>query len=468
MVGISAYGVHIPIWRIKRELLGEGLTGERSVAGKDEDSLTMAVAAALDCVDGIGIDSIDGIFFASTTSPFNEKSASTTIAAVLGVRRDVFTADFSGSLRAGTNALKVALDMVKSGSARQILVTAADCRLGAPSTSLEQTFGDGAGALLVEKDGKIADMEFSTHIYDEIYDLWRRNIDLFVNSWEERYVYSCGYLRVVKEAISKLMSETGLNAKEVAKAVLPVPELRRGFELARSLGLDPKVQLQDPLMETVGNTGVAQPFILFEAALEESNSGDKLLMASYGSGSDAFLLKVKENVKMSQRKKHKVAAKIANKKFLHDYATYLKWRKLIKSPKPRVDMTVSYPSAAAIWRENNRIYPLHGVKCRVCGAVQYPPQRVCIKCRSKDNFEEVGLCNKKGKLFSYSFDPLRENTPVGLINLEGGGRVFLDLTDVDAEELKVDLPVKLTFRKVDLRREDGMYVYFWKATPIRE
>jgi hypothetical protein len=37
--------------------------------------------------------------------------------------------------------------------------------------------------------------------------------------------------RVVKEAISKLMSETGLNAKEAAKAVLSVPELRRGLSL---------------------------------------------------------------------------------------------------------------------------------------------------------------------------------------------------------------------------------------------
>ncbi|MEM3577899.1 MAG: OB-fold domain-containing protein [Candidatus Bathyarchaeia archaeon] len=463
MVGISAYGVHIPIWRMRRELLGEGLSGERSVAGKDEDSLTMAVAAALDCVDGMGIDSVDGVFFASTTSPFNEKSASATIAAVLGVRRDVFTADFSGSLKAGTNALKVAFDMVKSGSARQILVTAADCRLGAPGTSLEQTFGDGAAAFLVEKEGKIADVQSSKHVYDEIYDLWRRDVDIFVNSWEDRYVYPCGYLRVVKENISKLISEAGLNAKELAKVVLPVPEMRRGLELARSLGLDPKVQLQDPLMETVGNTGVAQPLMLFAAALEEANSGDKLLMASYGSGSDAFLFKVKESAK-----KRKIAAKIANKKELHDYATYLKWRKLVKLPEPRVDMTVSYPSAVAIWRETNRIYPLHGVKCKICGAVQYPPQRVCIKCRSKDNFEEVRLCDKRGKLFSYSFDPLRENTPIGLINLEGGGRVFLDLTDVEAEELKIDLPVKLTFRRVDLRREDGMYVYFWKATPIRE
>lgn len=453
---------------MKRELLGEGLTGERSVAGQDEDSLTMAVAAALDCVDNTKVDSIDGVFFASVTSPFEEKSVSSTIAAVLDLRCDVFTADFSGSLRAGTNALKGAFDMVSSGSARQVLVTAADCRLGAPGSRLEETFGDGAAALLVGKDDKVADLEFSTHVYDEIYDLWRRDVDLFVNSWEDRYVYSSGYLRVVREAVSKLMSNAGLNVKELAKAALPVPDLRGGFQLAGSLGLDPKVQLQDPLMDTVGNTGTAQPLMLLAAALEECNPGDRLLMASYGSGSDAFLFRAAEGVKRIQSKKRKVKAKIANKKLLRDYTTYLKWRKLIKSPKPRVDMTVSYPSAVAIWRENNRIYPLHGVKCKVCGTVQYPPQRVCIKCRAKDNFEEVRLCDKKGGLFSYSFDPVREDTPVGLVNMEGGGRILLDLTDVEAEELRLDLPVKLTFRKVDLRREDGMYVYFWKATPIRE
>ncbi|MEM2103733.1 MAG: Zn-ribbon domain-containing OB-fold protein, partial [Candidatus Bathyarchaeia archaeon] len=132
----------------------------------------------------------------------------------------------------------------------------------------------------------------------------------------------------------------------------------------------------------------------------------------------------------------------------------------------RVPVSVSYPSATAIWRERKRIYPLHGVKCNSCGTVQYPPQRICIKCRARDNFEEVRLCEKKGKLFSYSFEFMR-GTPIGLVNLDGGGRVFLELTDVDLDELKIDLPVELTFRKQDLMRDDGMYVYFWKATPIR-
>ncbi|MEM0314054.1 MAG: 3-hydroxy-3-methylglutaryl CoA synthase, partial [Candidatus Bathyarchaeia archaeon] len=114
MVGITSCAAYIPIWRISREIMGRGFPGERSVAGKDEDSLTMAVAAAMNCVNEGNREAIDAVFFASTTSPFKEKSVSASIAAVLDLRRDILTADFSGSLRAGTSALKVAFDMVKA------------------------------------------------------------------------------------------------------------------------------------------------------------------------------------------------------------------------------------------------------------------------------------------------------------------------------------------------------------------
>jgi len=466
MVGVTSYGAYIPIWRISRGLMGKGLQGERSVAGRDEDSLTMAVAAAMNCVSEIDRDTIDGVFFASTTSPFQEKSAAATIAAVLDLRSDVFVADFAGSLKAGTSALKAALNIVKAGSARQILVAAADCRLGEPGSVNEQAFGDGAAALLVGTEAA-AELEGDCSLFDEIYVTWRRDIDLYVNTWEDRYVYSSGYLKVTKETVLRLMNKMEVKAEDVAKAIFSVPDPRRGVELARSLNFDPKTQLQNSFMDAIGSTGTAQPLMLFTAALEGANPGDRLILASYGSGSDAFLFRVTDGIKRLKGRRRGVEAYIARKKMLKDYTTYLKWRKLIKLPQPRIDMAVSYPSAVAIWRERNRIYPLHGVKCRACGTIQYPPQRVCIKCQSKDNFEEVRLCDKKGKLFSYSFDPLRENTPIGLVNLEGGGRILLELTDVDAEELKIDLSVELTFRRVDLRREDGMYVYFWKATPIR-
>jgi 3-hydroxy-3-methylglutaryl CoA synthase len=466
MVGIVSYGAYIPIWRMTRDSLCKGVSGERSVAGQDEDSLTMAVAAALDCLDDLDREEIDAVLFASTTSPFREKCVASTIAAVLDLRRDVFTADFADSTRAGTSALKTALGMVKAGAAKQILVTSADCRLGAPGSSLERTFGDGAAALLVGKENLIAELEEEHSISDEIHDLWRRDVDLYVNSWEDRFNYSYGYPLVVGEAVSGLMKKAGVQPKDVKKAVLSTPETPRAVSLAKSLGFDPKIQLQDPLTDKVGDTGAAQPLMLFAAALEEANPNDRFLLAGYGSGSDAFLFTVREEIDSIKGKRRGIKTHLQRKRMMPNYATYLMWRKLVQIPIPRVPMSVSYPTATAIWRERKRIYPLHGVKCRACGAVQYPPQRVCIKCHVKDNFEEVRL-GRKGKLFSYSFEFIRGNVPIGLVDLEGGGRVFVEFTDVDPSELKIDLLVELTFRRLDLWREDGMYGYFWKATPIR-
>jgi len=50
------------------------------VAGYDEDSLTMAVEAAIDCLRDIDPHTVDGLFFATTTSPYKEKQCSALIA----------------------------------------------------------------------------------------------------------------------------------------------------------------------------------------------------------------------------------------------------------------------------------------------------------------------------------------------------------------------------------------------------
>jgi 3-hydroxy-3-methylglutaryl CoA synthase len=128
MTGITAYGAYVPLWRMRRDLISEGLTGERAVANFDEDSVTMAVAAADNCLADVDRQSIDGLFFASTTSPYKEKLVSTVIAAALDLPKEILTADFTNSLRSGTIAIKSAIDSVSAGSAKQVLVVASDCR----------------------------------------------------------------------------------------------------------------------------------------------------------------------------------------------------------------------------------------------------------------------------------------------------------------------------------------------------
>ncbi|MBE0481598.1 MAG: hydroxymethylglutaryl-CoA synthase family protein, partial [Dehalococcoidia bacterium] len=131
MAGITAYGAYVPVWRLSREAISRAwgvasAGGERSVAGFDEDSITMSVEAAVDCLRGIKREEVDGLFFASTTSPYREKQGAALIAAAADLRTDIITSDFANSLRSGTLALRSALDTVKSGTASSVLVTAAD------------------------------------------------------------------------------------------------------------------------------------------------------------------------------------------------------------------------------------------------------------------------------------------------------------------------------------------------------
>jgi 3-hydroxy-3-methylglutaryl CoA synthase len=86
MVGISRYGVYVPYFRLDRGLIGKAwgtrqATGEIAVANYDEDALTMAVDAAMDCL-GDPPGNVDGAYFASTSSPYGEKQVAAVIATV--------------------------------------------------------------------------------------------------------------------------------------------------------------------------------------------------------------------------------------------------------------------------------------------------------------------------------------------------------------------------------------------------
>ena len=111
----------------------------------------MAVAAGVDCLRGQDRQAIDGLVFASTTPPYAEKQCAALIATALDLRRDIFSADVTDALRAGTTGLKSALDSVAAGSAEKVLVIASDNRPAAPRGDAEGKLGDGAAALLVSR-----------------------------------------------------------------------------------------------------------------------------------------------------------------------------------------------------------------------------------------------------------------------------------------------------------------------------
>ena len=114
MVGITSYGAYIPLHRLSKATIshawgGGPVPGEKAVANWDEDSVTMAVAAGMDCLKGFDSKTLDGLYLASTTFPYLEKQSAAIAATVLDLRQDVATIDFSNSLRGGTSAMKAAM-----------------------------------------------------------------------------------------------------------------------------------------------------------------------------------------------------------------------------------------------------------------------------------------------------------------------------------------------------------------------
>ena len=50
-----------------------------------------------------------------------------------------------------------------------------------------------------------------------------------------------------------------------------------------------------------------------------------------------------------------------------------------------------------------------------------------------------------------------------VVDFDGGGRLPLELTDVDPDGVQIGMRVEMTFRR--LNTADGIHNYFWKARP---
>ncbi len=479
MVGITSYGAYIPLYRLDRMVIYNAIgwaapimpqPGEKAVANYDEDSLTMAVAAVTDCLNGFDREKVDGLYLGTTTSPYKERQGSAIIAAAIDLREDIRTADFTDSIRAGGIALNSAIDAIKAASAKNLLVVASDCRLGAGAGAAEQLFGDGAASLMVGDEGVIASLEGNYSLSADLMDVWRTDRDVFVRSWEERYIRDEGYMKLIPQAASGFFAKYNLGPNDFAKVAFYSPDVRTHGAIARALKLDPS-QVQDPLINTVGNTGAAAPLIMLIAALEDAKPGDKILLISYGNGSDALYFQVTEEIEKA-RDRRAIKRHLASKKQLSSYEKYVRFREIIPLETGGRAELMPTP-VSALWRQRKAILALVGTRCKRCGTPQYPPQRVCAnpECKAIDEMEPYRFSDKKARLFTYTGDNLAVSPDppqaYGIIQFEGGGRALFDVTDCILDELKVDMPVEMSFRKKYYDEARGIHNYWWKAVPPR-
>jgi hydroxymethylglutaryl-CoA synthase len=471
MVGITSCEGYVPAYRLSRAEISrvwgtKSFGGGRSVAKYDEDSLTMAVSATMACIRHRRIQA-DGLFFASTTSPYKEKQGATLLAAAADFSREIRTADFTDSLRAATIAIHAAFDAVKSGAAENIVVAAADCRMGEGKSPFEQGFGEGAAAIAIGKENVLASIEGSHSLSSELMDVWRLEGDLFTRSWEERFIITEGYLKTMEQVLSQVMGKYRLSPKDFSKVVYYGPDGKSHALLAKRLGFDLTTQVQDPLLNEIGNTGTAALPLMLIDALHQASPGDLILVANYGDGGDALILKVTDQIE-AFKANHGMKGSW-ERTIPVSYERYLNWKDLV--PLHELSRPAAPPpSITCLWRESKTVLALYGSKCRHCGTPQYPPQRVCANCQTKDQFEEYKFSDKKGHIFAYTIDYLTTNREapsiVGIVDFEGGGRLMCEVTECEPAEIQVGMPVEMCFRKIGLR--GGIHSYFWKARPTED
>ena len=248
MVGITRIGTYFPRRRLDRALIARAWStrvpaGTRTVAGLDEDALTMATDAVLACLGDADPAAFDALYFASTSSPYLEKQVASMIATAADLRRDVVVADLAGSVRAGVAALRAALDGVRAGSLRTALVAAADARLAEPESELEPLLGDGAAALAVGGEGVVAELVAAASVAEEFTYVWRTDEQRTLRVSETRFGTTYGYVRDVAEAIGAALRKAELPPARIARLALGAPEPRAAAEAVRRAGFDPARQL---------------------------------------------------------------------------------------------------------------------------------------------------------------------------------------------------------------------------------
>jgi len=481
MVGITSFGGYIPRYRLNRMLIFgmmgwlnpviiTNARGEKAVANFDEDSITMAVAAGMDCLKGFDRQEVDAVYFASTTAPYKERQNANIVAGALGAREEIRSADFSSSLKSGTTALLSALEFVGYNGGGQAVVCAADCRLGKMASTQEMVFGDGGAAVMVGDEDVAAEFKGAYSLSVDFVDHLRGANTKYDRMWEERWIRDVGYGQFIPQAVEGLCAKYDLKPADFDRIIYPsyYGGARKKINARLEVEQD---KVQDNMAETVGDTGAAHPLLMLAAALEEAQPGQKILLVSYGSGCDALWFEVTDNIK-KVREGRGVSRWLARRAELDNYQKYLVWKGMAPPETGIRGETDKETRWSLVWRGRKAILGLWGSKCRKCGAQQFPPQRVCVNpdCGAIDEMEDVYLADKGGKIFTYTGDMLAAsvNPPAiyGNVTFNGGGKNLFDFTDCTVDDLAVGNPVEFSFRVKLFDPKRDITNYFWKATPV--
>src|SRR5271157_326973 len=333
-VAIRGYGAYIPYYRLPTTEIariwkggGSGPNVEKAVAAMDEDTVTMAIEAARQAVNMAGAENLGAVFVGTESKPYAVKPTSTIVAQALG-QHHTLAADLEFACKAGTEAIQVITGLVGSGMIQNGLAIGMDTAQGRPGDDLEYTAASGGAAFVIGRNDKraIAKIECSTSFVSDTGDFWRRSHERYPRHLS-RFTGEPAYFFHIESSVKTLFAETGHKPADFQYAVFHQPNPRFPVEVATRLGFTMdqiKVGLLNPM---IGNTYAGSSPIGLAAVFDEAKPGDKILLASFGSGagSDAFCIEVLDGITRTRGINPTVKSMIEHGVRI-DYSTYSKFR----------------------------------------------------------------------------------------------------------------------------------------------
>ncbi len=481
MIGITAYGGYVPRLRLSRQAVAQANAwyvpqfaarkGTRSFANWDEDSITMAVAAARDCL-GPTEDRghVRSLFLCSVTLPFADRLNAGVVAGALTLDEGIDAVDQGGTQRAALSAVRQALVRARteSGSA---LVLAADNRRTRAGSTQELDYGDAAAGVLVGSGNVLAEYLGGVALTADFVDHFRAAGQEVDYHWEERWVRDEGIGKLAPRAIESALRQAGVSAEQVDHFIFPSTFRRMDAQLAKVCGIRGDAVVES-LADSVGDSGVPHALLLLAHVLERARPGQVIVIAQFGGGVEALVFRVTEAIDSFQPALG-VGQWLARGVEERNYTKFLAFKNQLALERGMRGEQDRKTALSTAWRHRSALLGLVAGRCEVTGSVHFPPSRLSYDPGSplQDTQKPYKLADRPARILSWSAEYLswHPSPPhhYGQIDFEGGGRILMDFTDVDVGEVDAGTAMEMVFRIKDVDDRRGFTRYFWKATPVR-
>jgi len=344
-VGIKGYAGYVPryritpkeigdVWGKDGETMGKGLRVQsKSVPSPDEDVVTISTQAAKWAMKRADIEGedLEAIYVGSESHPYAVKPTATIVAASLAASPHMTAADYEFACKAGTAAFQTCMGLVSSGMIENGMAIGADTSQGAPGDALEYTAAAGGAAYVIGSKNLLAEIEETVSYTTDTPDFWRREGEKYPQHGG-RFTGKPAYFRHVMNCTEKMLRTTGNKPEDYDYAVFHQPNGKFPVKAAKKLGFS-KEQLEPGLLVTnIGNTYSGAVPLGLAATLDQAETGDKILVTSYGSGagSDSFDITVTENIEKVKESNVPTVEEVISKEEFISYSVYAKFREKIE------------------------------------------------------------------------------------------------------------------------------------------